>query len=66
MIGYCLYMAVDHALQEEWSPVIYSCINLALLLYALIRFVGIRAMCQDLWASWKETWKSVIRKSKAA
>ncbi len=66
MIGYCLYMAVDHALQEEWSPVIYSCINLALLLYALIRFVGIRAMCQDLWASWKETWKNVTRKSKTA
>lgn len=55
MIGYCVYMAVANAIEEEWSPVAYALLNLALLLYALVRYIGIRAMCQDLWASLKQT-----------
>ena len=53
MIGYCVYMAISNGLDEEWSPVAYALINLSLLLYALVRFIGVRAMCQDLWAAFK-------------
>lgn len=51
MIAYCLYMAVTHVIEREWSPVAYAGINLVLLTYALVRYIGIRAMAQDLWAS---------------
>lgn len=63
MIGYCVYMAISNGLDEEWSPVAYALINLSLLLYALVRFIGIRAMCQDLWAALKELFAK--KKSKA-
>lgn len=53
MIAYCIYMGVANALEEEWSPVVYAGINLTLLLYALVRYIGIRAMCQDLWWAFK-------------
>lgn len=62
MIGYCLYMAVVHIFKEEWSPVIYAGINLVFLLYALVRFIGVRNMAQDLWASLNETKASFSRK----
>lgn len=51
MIGYCVYMTAVNAAQKEWSPVAYAMINLSLLLYALFRYIGIRAMVQDLWAA---------------
>ncbi len=62
MIGYCVYMAVTHAIEQEWSPVVYAGINLALLLYALVRYIGVRAMAQDLWASSVATWQGLVRK----
>ncbi len=62
MIGYCLYMAVEHAIKEEWSPVIYAMINLILLGYAMIRYIGVRAMSEDLWTAWVETWRGWTRK----
>lgn len=51
MIGYCVYMIVTNSLDSEWAPVAYAAINLTMLLYALFRYIGIRPMCQDLWAS---------------
>lgn len=51
MIAYCLYMAIVHIYEQEWSPVIYAAINLVLLVYALVRYIGIRAMAEDLWAA---------------
>lgn len=62
MIAYCVYMAVTHFIEEEWSPVIYSSINLIFLLYALVFYIGIRAMSQDLWAAWVGVWRSFIGK----
>lgn len=51
MICYCAYMCVLKLIEEEYSPAIYAAINLSLLLYALIRYIGVKAMCQDLWAA---------------
>lgn len=51
MIGYCLYMAVDRAQAEEWGQMAFACINLFLLVYALIWFIGVRPLTQDLWLS---------------
>lgn len=65
MIGYCLYMAVVHSFEQEWSPVIYSAINLVLLTYALIRFIGIRAMCEDVWEATVEMWQTMPWKKTA-
>lgn len=59
MIGYCLYMAVVHSFEQEWSPVIYSAINLVLLIYALVRFIGIRAMCEDVWEATVGLWQAM-------
>lgn len=55
MIGYCVYMAISNALEAEWSPVAYAVLNLTMLMYALVRYIGIRAMVQDLWASLTQT-----------
>jgi cellulose synthase/poly-beta-1,6-N-acetylglucosamine synthase-like glycosyltransferase len=66
MIGYCAYMAVTHAVKEEWSPVVYAAINLTLLLYALFRYIGIRAMCEDLWASLVQSLSGLRRKTPSA
>ncbi len=67
MISYCIYMAVTHILLEEWSPVIYAVMNLVMLLYALFVYIGVRAMCEDLWAAWLGVWRRVTdRKSQAA
>ena len=51
MIVYCIYMAIANAFEEEWSPVAYAVFNLILLIYALINYIGIRAMAEDLWAA---------------
>lgn len=51
MIGYCVYMAAVNIHDREWSPAAYALINLSLLLYALIRYIGLRAMAEDLWAA---------------
>lgn len=65
MIGYCVYMAIANGLEQEWSPVAYALINLAMLLYALVYYIGIRAMAQDLWAAWQESLES-FRQKRAA
>lgn len=59
MIGYCAYMAIDYGLEQEWSQVAYAGVNLALLSYAMIRFIGIRPMAIDLWAAFRRV---VLRK----
>lgn len=64
MIGYCVYMAISNARESEWPQVAYAGINLALLMYALIRFIGVRAMVQDLWAAWLRTWSQIAVKIK--
>lgn len=60
MIGYCVYMIVSNGLDREWTPVAYAGINLSLLLYALFRYIGIKAMCQDLWASLQRTVSALV------
>lgn len=62
MIGYCVYMAVSHAILQEWSPVIYAGINLVMLLYALVVYIGVRAMFEDLWAAWLGVWRGFFFK----
>lgn len=64
MIGYCIYMAVTNALEQEWTPVAYAGINLTLLLYAMFRYIGIGNMLQDLAASWRETRTALGQKMK--
>jgi cellulose synthase (UDP-forming) len=59
MIGYCVYMAIDHAYTQEWRQMSYACINLALLLYALVYFIGVRAMAQDLWVSLQQQFRRI-------
>ena len=54
MIGYCIYMTINFAREQEWAQVAFVGMNLMLLLYALVRYIGIRAMAQDLWASFKQ------------
>lgn len=51
MIGYCIYMGIANVIEREWSPAAYAFINLAMLLYALVYYIGVRAMAEDLWAS---------------
>lgn len=65
MIGYCAYMVISNALDDEWSPVIYSMLNLTMLMYAMIRFIGVRAMCEDLWAAWTGMWSGFAQKRAA-
>lgn len=65
MIGYCAYMVIANALDDEWSPVVYSLLNLTMLLYAMFRYIGVRAMCQDLWAAWINTWAGFTQKRAA-
>ena len=66
MISYCIYMAVTHAILEEWSPVIYAMINLIMLLYALVVYIGVRAMAEDLWAAWVGVWRRLVSKKAKA
>ena len=55
MMGYCVYMAIDAASQEEWSQFTYACHQLlTMLIYAMVQFIGVRAMLQDLWASFRQ------------
>lgn len=51
MFGYSVYMLYDYALEQEWSKVAYAGVNMLLLGYAIIRFIGIRPMAEDLWNS---------------
>lgn len=57
MITYCFYMAIANALDKEWSPAAYAAINLTMLLYALVRYIGLRAMFEDLYAALMEKLK---------
>jgi cellulose synthase/poly-beta-1,6-N-acetylglucosamine synthase-like glycosyltransferase len=62
MIGYCVYMGIVNIYEKEWSPAGYALINLAMLLYALFRFIGIRAMAEDLSEAVRDAWKMALRK----
>lgn len=60
MMLYCGYMAVANVLEKEWSPAAYAALNLVFLLYALVRFIGIRAMAEDLWAALMRQLKKTV------
>ena len=51
LIGYFGYRIVIEAQSENWSQVAFVGINFAFLVYALIHFIGIRAMIEDVGAA---------------
>ncbi len=48
LIGYFANRFMEELVDQDWPQTIFSGVNLALLLYALFVFIGIRALIQDL------------------
>ncbi len=50
-IGYFGHRVYEEVLKNHWTQAIFASVNCALLLYALVRFIGVGALLQDLGAA---------------
>lgn len=59
LIGYFANRFMEELAEKDWPQTIFSGVNLAMLLYALFVFIGIRPLIQDLAAALVQQVKSV-------
>lgn len=58
--AYFVHLTMHYAAQGAWAGATFSFVNSALFIYALVRFIGIRAIAEDTTVAIRERWRTLF------